>query len=110
MKEAYDEGQRTGSSLPVVEQGAREAGGWLGSMAGGALAGAALGAAFGIEGGPLALVTGLAGGIVGGIVGTEGVNRGIDALHQTANDFKAGFDAFIKPMYSPSAAGPWGGW
>jgi RHS repeat-associated protein len=110
MSDAAEESTRTGSSLPVVEQGAREAGGWVG----GALGGAALGAAFGIETGPGAIVTGLIGGVVGGVFGYEAVDQGIEELHSAGRDLsrslEQGFDAFVRPFANPAAATPWGRW
>ncbi|GIJ51669.1 hypothetical protein Val02_85550 [Virgisporangium aliadipatigenens] len=105
MVAAYEEGQRTGSSLPVVEQAARETGGWVGGFVGGFM----LGAALGIETGPGALVTGLIGGFVGGTAGYMGADIGIDQLHKTADALRQGIETFVLPVPGPRI-GPWGGW
>ena len=103
---AYQLSKSTGSAVPIVEQGTREIGSW----GGGSLGGFLLGAAVGVETGPGALITGLIGGYIGSHAGGTAANSAIESVHSLAQSAQQGFDAFIKPLYSPSSPSPWGGW
>jgi RHS repeat-associated protein len=100
LASAYRQSQESSSSVPIIEQSARESGSWAGGFLGSFVVGALVGA----ETGPGALLTGLIGGFVGSTAGHAAANEAIEA----AWELKHGFDAFVKPIYS-AAPSPWGG-
>ena len=88
MCAAIRESGRTQSARPVLEQGARETGGWAGAVLG-AESGAAIGASFGIETGPGAVLTALLGSILGGSLGYAGVDLALDAHSSEEKEFQS---------------------
>ena len=68
------------SAVPLLEEVARQGGGWAGAAAG-AAGGTAVGGVVGLETGPGALVVAAAGGLVGGVAGYYGADYLVGLTH-----------------------------